>query len=78
MLINIKKIIIEGLEIQFNGDWLWKLVVIVYFLFSPTASGERPTMPKEREKPETIAIENVKELPATEKTKANTRPRKRF
>ena len=76
-MLYIEKITIE--KIQLNRETLLLIAAIVYFFFSPLATGERPQMPKE-EKPPADVIENVKELPAElsirKKQQADSRRRK--
>ena len=80
MLIDIKKFSIEELKIQFKGETIFKYVLLAYLFFSPTATGNQPTMPKERQieaqEVEQIQTEKPKQLPKSAKNpKRNKKPK---
>ena len=80
MLININKFNIEGLKIQIKGETIFKYVLLAYLFFSPTAIGNQPTMPKEKQieaqEVEQIQTEKPKQFPTSSKNrKRNPKPK---
>lgn len=80
MTIETKQINIAGFKIQFNGETLFKYVLLAYLFFSPTATGNQPTMPKERQievqEAEQIQTEQPKQFPKSSKNrKRNQKPK---